>query len=134
VTKPAYIVRLLTSAATLVGLCRVEIWRAACRSWPICCRPFRRRCLIRPEPSHVSRSRSSNRTCSFTPSGFRSRGFTRSRTSGWLWSPKAEAIQDPGEVPEGHVGLLDSLDCGVYRSTTDAADVERGYPLLCKLG
>jgi len=108
----------LEFCAFVTAHCRVEIWRAACRSWPICCRPFRRRCLIRPRPSHVSRSRSSNRTCSFTPSGFRSRGFMRSLTSGWPWSPKAGAIQSHGEVPRGRAGLLDSLDCGVYRSTS----------------
>jgi hypothetical protein len=37
-------------------------------------------------------------------------------------------------VPWGLAGLLDSLDCSVCRSTTDAADGERGYPPLGRLG
>ena len=119
---------------TTVGICGVEEWRGGVKAGRNCVRPFRWPVSEYPAIRSVATPRSSNRTCPFRASGFRSRGFRRSLTSGGRSLGPVVASPSPG-ADRGARGASPSRpDSALCHSTTDAADAGRGCPPPGKLG
>ena len=126
-TKP----KLLSAAVSRI--CGVEEWRGGVQAGHSRDRSFRLPVPEYPAMRSVSTPRSSNRTCGFPASGFRSRVFMLSPTNGSRLSPKDETSPTPCGDTWEHVVRLGRLDSGAYRLSTDAADVERGCPRLGRI-
>ncbi len=121
------------AAAPLV-VCGVEEWRGGVKAGRNCVRPFRLPVSEYPAIRFVSTPRSSNRTCPFRASGFRSRDFMRSLTSGWRSLGPVVAIPSPGADTGARGASHSRPDSAVCHSTTVAADAVRGCPPPGKLG
>ena len=115
-------------------LCGVEEWRGGVKAGRNGVRPFRLPVSEYPAIRFVSTPRSSNRTCPFRASGFRSRDFRRSLTSGWRSLGPVVAIPSPGADTGARGASHSRPDSAVCHSTTDAADAVRGCPPPGKLG